>query len=255
MGLFKLITLTGPDRIGKWSQCKLLQHLLKPCATMTFPEYGKHWAAELVRASLDQEEIQIIRGGKIKTCFQMTKGCPATFQMLQSADRVDRQAWIIETLETQHIVADRYEVDALAYGLIDGCSPDWLMMMDRLYRPSDLAIALIGTPFEREEAPDLNERDTQFQMKVMDAFESWSKLIPERLCLLRVDSMQRRSFSFSLHAVHCGVVNQINVRLGMGLKPLSLSQVEELLPLLTDPKARHREAYGEPTAQDLPLVP
>lgn len=257
MGNYKLITLTGPDRCGKRTQAKLLQHALQPSVAMSFPEYAQedgsgHWAGEFVRAALRGEQIKLERGiwtelpnmrrwderGPRHTATP-TKANPYVFQMWQSVDRLDKQPWINETLKTHHIVADRYEVDAFAYGLVDGCSVGFLMELDALYRPSDLAIALIGPSYPRPgEEPDVNERDEALQEKIRAEYRSLaeSRMLGDRLAILDLNPWQvyaAKEYPIDdARGVHRLICSLIYERLGLKIEPLDYNEVKRLLPEL-----------------------
>jgi thymidylate kinase len=236
---YKLITLTGLDRIGKQTQVGLLREALKPSEFMTYPEYGDgfdegHWAAQFVRAALDKDFLTLGRysgtDGGVKKMLEVwpNKSEPHIFQGWQMADRLDNQIWIKETLKRSHMVADRYEVDALAYGAADGCSIDWLLATHRLYYPSDLVIAMVGQPFSRPgEAPDLNEKHQAFQDKVRRYFEAWGTLLGWHI--LDVDQFRNDELpAQSILDVHREICRIIRRKLDLTVTYLTASEVEQI---------------------------
>lgn len=246
----KIIVLTGLDRVGKETQSYLLKEAFRrsgqPVEGMTFPEYGQHWAAEFVRATLNEEYIRVQRyeqhvpwegAGDESIDYRpvgpsvwlQPKKHPNIFQMWQSCDRIDRQPWINETLKHSHIVADRYEIDALAYGLVDGCSPWWLESMATLYRPSDLALVMVGQPFPRKgEKADINERDPEFQQKVRETYAGLVNARPENRVLVDVDPYRCADPISSKRWVHRAIVGTIREKLNIGLDPLAYDEIDEL---------------------------
>jgi thymidylate kinase len=234
----KIITITGLDRVGKETQSKLLARSLQPARRMTFPNYS-HWGGRIVKAILQEKPFYLFHEGETVPGWEETAGGngplrpngatwtpyrhtqdkhPEIFQMLQSVDRVAAQEEIQDGLRHHHWVMDRYEVDALAYGLIDGCGLEWLLAMDRLYRPSDLAIIMLGTPFARPgEIPDLNERDTLFQLRVQEAYGALASLLPHRLVLLNVDPYRDLGDPYrSMGEIQQKIHQILRERLGLG---------------------------------------
>lgn len=236
MSTHKIITITGLDRVGKETQSKLLARSLQPARRMTFPNYS-HWGGRIVKAILQEKPFYLLHDGEGEfpgcPCGSCTSCAgdsgweqyrhtqhkhPEIFQMLQSVDRVAAQEEIQDGLRHHHWVMDRYEVDALAYGLIDGCGLEWLLAMDRLYRPSDLAIIMLGTPFARPgEIPDLNERDTLFQLRVQEAYGALASLLPHRLVLLDVDPYRDLGDPYrSMGEIQQKIHQILRERLGLG---------------------------------------
>lgn len=240
----KIICLTGLDRCGKATQSKLLQAALQPSVSMTFPQYGEHWAAEFVRAALNGEKIVLRRAAKVEPDCRVFAGPeivfepkkhPEIFQMWQTCDRLDAQPWIRETLKTHHIIADRYDLDSLAFGMADGCRLEWLLAMTRLVRNSDLAIVLVGSPYPRPgEIPDLNERDTGFQQKVREIYDAIATLFPQTFVVQDVDRFRNEKDPLlSVRWVHETICDIVRERLGLEIEPLTDEAICERLPQFT----------------------
>jgi thymidylate kinase len=196
-----------------------------------------HWAAQFVRAALDGDWIALDRvdkktnGSKSDLAFYPTKKNPYIFQMWQAADRIDKVPWIREMLEENHIIADRHSIDAMAYGLVDGCDLSWLLAMDKLYHPTNLNIVIIGKPFPRPgEVPDLNERDDSFQQRVRDAYEGLALLFPDKIELLDVEWYRSSTDPLrSIWLVHGRICKIVNDRLDLNVPPLTLEQVGDVM--------------------------
>jgi thymidylate kinase len=223
----KIVTITGLDRVGKETQSRLLTWALQPAVRVSFPDYN-HWGGQIVKAILNEVPFTVDNADRRRKHRQAKH--PVIFQLLQAVDRLHYQERIRATLATHHIIADRYEVDAMAYGVVDGCPLDWLLAMDRLYRNSDLAIILLGEPFPRAgETPDLNERDTGFQERVARAYHSLATLMPDRFLLMQADRWRDISPSTSIGCVHRELCKLINERLELGIRPLPQDLVEQHL--------------------------
>jgi thymidylate kinase len=199
---------------------------------MTFPDYS-HWGGQIVRAILNGESFSLSRGNEETGAFSGTfrqEKHPYIFQMLQSVDRVHRQEEIHAGLMAHHWVMDRYDVDALAYGLVDGCSMEWLLSMQNLYRPSDLAIIYVGEPFPRPgEIPDLNERDSSFQQRVATAYQGLANLFPSWFTVMDINPFRHEDTLESIFAVHTATCSLLSERLKLQVSPLSRKQVAGVL--------------------------
>jgi thymidylate kinase len=228
----RLITLTGLDRVGKETQSKLLNRALQPSTRFSSPDYD-HWTGRLIKAILQEKEFEIgIDGGGLVTRHSQEKH-PEIFQGLQSANMVARQGLIKAALETGHVIMDRYEVDALAYGLIDGCDMRYLLELNRLVMPSEYVIILVGTPFPRPgEEPDINERDPVFQQKVRDAYMGYALTHQDTTTVIEVDNYRCEDPYASIRWVHRAICGTLQEKLGIDVTPLDGEQIGEIFPHL-----------------------
>lgn len=183
----RLVVLTGTDRIGKESQTKLLARTLWPSVRFSSPDYD-HWSGQIIRAILQEKRFGITVEDETAHPTQCQVKHPEIFQGLQSINMQARQHLIKAALATGHVIMDRYQVDALAYGLIDGCGMRYLLELERLLIPSDYVIILVGKPFPRPgEEPDINERDTAFQERVRNAYMAYALQYPDTTAVVDVD--------------------------------------------------------------------
>ncbi len=227
--MHKIITITGNDCAGKETQSRLLTRALSPSQRMTFPDYD-HWGGRLVRAILREKAFTLGLEGEDWRTVHFQHKDPYIFQMLQSVDRVAAQAEIVKGLESHHWIMDRYEIDALAYGLVDGCSLAWLEAMKRLYRPSDQIIVLVGRGFPRPgETPDLNERDPRFQHRVTHAYQSLKDRYGEWITLIDVDDYRREDPVESMYLIHQEIRAGLKDGLDLSFPCLSPEEIRETL--------------------------
>ena len=179
--MYPFITLSGPDLVGKQTQTELLAKALG-AELFSFPNYNR-LAGQLVRAALTNSDLTLTR--KLTKGFQLLeevtikdyfskKENPAVFQLFHMIDRLEAQMAILETLKTKPIVADRYDIDALVYGSVDGVDIAWVRELISILRPSDLVIILKGPNFVRKnEFQDANESDKEFLEKIKLSYDSF----------------------------------------------------------------------------------
>lgn len=233
-----IITITGTDCVGKETQTKLLQEALKPSVRMSAPDYD-HWAGAIIRSILQQKPFYIgtsletlsgrraADGGTFMRTNTFTQGKhPQILQLLHNINTWDKQERIMEGLKTHHWVMDRYIEDALAYGLIDGCSLDFLLELNRNFVQSDLVIVMLGTSYPRPgEVPDINEKDKRFQERVRETYLGLAKLFPNWR-VIDTDDHQCTDIYRSIQYVHADICWVVSDVVGQTM-PLNISQVEE----------------------------
>lgn len=223
MANYKIITITGLDRVGKETQSLLLQQVLTPSQRLEFPDYG-HWSGQIIRAILNEETFSLSRGcemtGAYAGIFQEGRD-PEVFQLLQTLGRQSAQSRIARGLRHHHWIMDRYDIDALAYGRIDGCDPQWIRDIQSTQLSSDLVLVFLGTPFPREDELDAYERDQGFQQRVWQAYEELAQDHPDWIFPIYTDSYRDTEKPWrSKAAVHQRVCEILNQELNLGLEPL-----------------------------------
>jgi len=175
-----LITITGPDRVGKNTQAYLLSKAMH-AKLFSFPDYST-MTGQLVRAMLTESTVtfnrKLWKEGMVvenyDTTSTLTKDSSYEFQCLQLLSRIESQNKIRTALNNYPVVCDRYDVDAIIYGKIDGCDYDWLLNMHKCIQQSDLAIILLGSSFNRDEVADINETNSNYQSQIFSAYEAAS---------------------------------------------------------------------------------
>src|SRR5205809_757643 len=123
----KIVCISGNDCCGKFTQTKLLTEILQPSTRIEFPDYT-HYSGQIINAILNDRilELKTYPADRIKTeyikstKYQQEKQAEI-FQLLQSINRRANQDKIKNLLKTGHVICDRYDIDAFAYGMVDGC--------------------------------------------------------------------------------------------------------------------------------------
>lgn len=224
---YPMLTLTGLDAIGKQTQSALLKEVLRPNTCFSYPNYD-HWSGQLIKAVLQKKSFRLFLedepGYEGFIHFEGTHGTeslqekhPEIFQCLQAINRLSDMDRIRAARKQGFVIMDRYDIDALAYGTVDGCGREWLDSMQTLYEPSDLCLVFVGTPYGRPwEEPDQNERDREFQKRVESVF--WSlysdpSKLPFELEMVEVDRYRDLDPVTSITYVHQTVVRIVNQRL------------------------------------------
>jgi thymidylate kinase len=167
----KIITLSGCDRVGKGTQAKLLAAAMN-AKLFRFPDYNTI-TGQLIKACLTNGEVSLrpVDGkGELSAYREIWKKEAHKLQLLHVIDKLDHQEAIEEALKTQDCVMDRYDVDALVYGYVDGCGLDWTDNLLFPIRRSDLVIVLSGASYDRDEEPDVNERNSSYMERVDKAY-------------------------------------------------------------------------------------
>lgn len=160
------VALEGFDACGKATQSKILQQALDG-VLFSFPDYttpmGKIILAHLKRywgAEFNPEWPDA--GLKFLDDFGMTADLldPMVFQALQFANRLEKSPEIAAALKTgRHVVADRYNASAVAYGGADGLDPDYLWNTQRYLKQPSLQILLdIDVEDSLKRRPDRRDR-------------------------------------------------------------------------------------------------
>jgi len=230
----KLITITGADRVGKATQSKLLTKVLD-ARTFSFPNYNS-LSGQLVRGALTTSSLRLQRrleeNGHILEEVQVgavydKRENPYHFQCLQMLGRLEAQPVIEEALQHGHVVCDRYDVDALVYGELDGCKKWWLRSFLTCIKPSDLVIILNGPSFDREEYADINEKDLGFMKTIKSRYEELYH--DSDIDTIIVNTVTGKDKLVSIWSTHIVLISRLMEYLGIDLIPLDLEEVKELL--------------------------
>lgn len=227
MALHKIVTVSGPDRVGKETQSNLLQRVLHPSVRMAFPNYD-HWSGKIIRALLygDAFSVTTIDG----TFEYSEQRQPLSFQYLQEINRLEQQNLIRKTLETHNIIMDRYDVDSIVYGLADGCDLKILLEFDSQRLSSDAVIILTGTSLFRNEKEDQYETDTSLQTRARNNFQALAYMNPSRYACVNVDdfaakSSQEEDILFSVFRIHVEICKKLSSLLGTSIRPVDYAEV------------------------------
>ena len=137
----KFIVFEGLDGAGKTTQGVLLSNFLRQDEQKA--RFGHQ------EAHLTQEPTVGLIGGIIRS--QLThdwKSGPECLQLLFAADRMYHlEKEVLPFLEQgMMIVGDRYLYSSVAYGMISGCSKEWLFRINENARKPDIIFLLDVSP-------------------------------------------------------------------------------------------------------------
>ena len=223
----KLVTITGPDLVGKETQSKLLNYVLTPSTRVEFPDYT-HWSGRIIRSILQEVPFQLKMDWIDERSYEQDKH-PEIFQLLQWINRHASQERLQILLKEGHVVADRYDVDALGYGLIDGCSLDFLLSMKREAIESDVVVLLMGRGYEREgEIADINEQDDTFQNNVRAMYTALSTIYPDWI-VINCDEYTAPSKYVNIADIHRHICYQVSGRIEQSIEPLDFIRVRNIM--------------------------
>lgn len=187
----RIVTISGADRVGKATSAKLLSEALG-ATLLSCPAYSSI-SGQIIRGILTGSNLHLSRylygepdqplfrsDGEVEMApsvleFEkideiLTKD-PLGFQCIQAWNRREIQPAIVEALSRGHVVMDRYDIDALVYGTVDGIADlAWIENLNKCLIPSDLVIIIDGPTFSRDEVADSNETDTTFQARVKELY-------------------------------------------------------------------------------------
>lgn len=169
----KIITICGLDLTGKTTQAKLLAQNLG-AVYLKFPSEDTA-IGTIIRSILNNAPVSINVNNK-KSAVEWLDRDPRTFQALNFADKINKQKLIEEILlSNTNIIMDRYDIDALVYGVVDGCGKNWTSELNKLLIPSDIAIYFDGPQYKRESEKDLYEDNEEFMNNIKSTFDSLFK--------------------------------------------------------------------------------
>ena len=179
-----IVVLTGGDASGKATQSKILAERLG-AALFAFPDYGSTVGKAIL--------------GNLKDNWYVTNGWGETdsggdpyirkdlrtnalvLQSLMNTNRIERMGDLIAARDRGHVVLDRFDVDALVYGTLDGLEPAWLEGINAMLpvRP-DLYI-LIDVPVEEgfRRRPERRDRYESDRKRMEDVRVAYLKLFAE----------------------------------------------------------------------------
>lgn len=232
MSEYKIVTLCGPDNIGKTTQAKLLSNALQPSKQLAFPD-NDHWSGQVIRTILAGEPFSIRRYTTAPDPPLIQEAKEAiSFQYLQAINRLTWKDRIAKGLRIHHWIMDRYDVDAIAYGCAEGTPLDLTLQMIAQDIPSDVIVILDGNGFR---APggylDRNDADTGLQSRVRRVYNAYFNLYPKKCIWVNVDALSNITASFQekLHVVHGAICRSVGEHLGQTIIPLRLREIPILL--------------------------
>jgi thymidylate kinase len=180
-----IICITGGDACGKATQSKILADRLG-AALFAFPDYSTP-TGKAILGNLKGEwcasdgDEQVVGGSRADGFLSRTLLAPnnalnaLVLQSLMNTNRIERAAELKAAALRGHVVLDRFDVDAIVYGLLDGLEPAWLEAVNaQLSVKPDLYILLdasVETGFARRpERRDRYESDRKRMEEVRIAY-------------------------------------------------------------------------------------
>lgn len=150
----KIIAISGPDRIGKATQSKMLTEILN------ISGYKAVRVEVPVKNFLHKHIYDMLRSGSAKTY-------PRFFQCVQTANRIVFQLFELPKLlrENDYVILDRWSASSWVYGLATGLSNRFVTTLLSLVKKPDYTIILNG-PARVKETRDVYEADLDLQRRV-----------------------------------------------------------------------------------------
>ena len=121
-----IVVLTGGDASGKATQSKILAKRLG-ATLFSFPNYGST-VGKAILGNL-QGSWEIHRDSNAdhhEGCYKVPEVNALVLQSLMNTNRIERMGDLKAAAARGHVVLDRFEIDALVYGALDGLEPAWL---------------------------------------------------------------------------------------------------------------------------------
>lgn len=175
------IVIEGADGAGKRTQAELIAKRFsrfggQEVTVVSFPRYETPLGKAILRHL--KGEVLLAEAGS--TSRPRAPEDALALQCMMLADKYDAARTIVHTLQRGGVyVCDRWYQSALAYGVADGLSEDWLNSVHSRLPAPDISI-LIDLPLEdalarRPALRDRYEKDLKLQERVRDAYRIiWS---------------------------------------------------------------------------------
>lgn len=227
----KIITISGADLAGKQTQCKLLADAMD-IWSISFPQYNTI-IGQLIKSALTESRIDLSRIIDSKRELQRTLDTynknnmnPYIFQCLQLANRLEFQKAIKEKLKDSHVICDRYDIDSLIYGFVDGCNKHWLEESIKCLIPSDIVLILNNPIFSRNETKDINESNTKFLNDIKKRYIEEAPIYGWHIIDTIIDDNEPIK---GIHQTHIKLCEIISEKLSEEILPSSIHKIEYLL--------------------------
>ena len=170
-----IICITGNDASGKATQSKILAASLD-ATLFAFPDY-RTTVGKAISGNL-KESWAIHRDSNADhhdSCYRVPEVNALVLQSLMTVNRLERMADLKAAVACGHVVLDRYDVDALIYGGLDGLDRAWLERINAELAVKPDIYILLDVPTEegfrrRPATRDRYEADIEFRSKVRIAY-------------------------------------------------------------------------------------
>jgi thymidylate kinase len=175
-----IVCITGNDASGKATQSRILAQKLS-ATLFSFPNYDSVTGQAILgnlRGDWVATQPDTI-GGEVVADDYLNA---LVLQSLMNANRIERTEALRAAARVGHVVCDRYDVDMLVYGTVEGLDPTWLqMLMDNLPAKPDLYV-LLDVPVEEgfKRRPERRDRYEQDRTRMDAVSAAYVKLFRER---------------------------------------------------------------------------
>lgn len=153
----KLVAFEGPDRVGKTTQVALVTERLKSqgirVEDFKIPWKGDQVTYNLIYSFLFSNEVL---------------DYPMTFQAAQMENRAKFQNQVLDRIEADVVIVDRWSLSSQVYGAAQGIKSSFY---ESELRQPDLTIVFSGQPFYKEDQDTL-EKDPALQMRVRELYDA-----------------------------------------------------------------------------------
>ena len=169
----KIIAIEGPDRVGKFTQTKLLQKYITRIGLSAV-------VVEVpIRSAITYRVIYwMLQNG-------LAKKFPKIFQWFQFINRKIFQMYTLPVLEEHYdfIIMDRWSLSTIVYGIAEGVPKAYTIGLAKKLRESDFTIILFGEAHEHV-AEDSYEVDASLQARVRLEYAKWALENPKTTKLI-----------------------------------------------------------------------
>ena len=169
----KIIAIEGPDRVGKFTQTKLLQKYITRIGLSAV-------VVEVpIRSAITYRVIYwMLQNG-------LAKKFPKIFQWFQFINRKIFQMYTLPVLEEHYdfIIMDRWSLSTIVYGIAEGVPKAYTIGLAKKLREPDFTIILFGEAHEHI-AEDSYEVDASLQARVRLEYAKWALENPKTTKLI-----------------------------------------------------------------------
>ena len=169
----KIIAIEGPDRVGKFTQTKLLQKYITRIGLSAV-------VVEVpIRSAITYRVIYwMLQNG-------LAKKFPKIFQWFQFINRKIFQMYTLPVLEEHYdfIIMDRWSLSTIVYGIAEDVPKDYTIGLAKKLREPDFTIILFGEAHEHI-AEDSYEVDASLQARVRLEYAKWALENPKTTKLI-----------------------------------------------------------------------
>src|SRR5260221_1777914 len=166
-----LIVLDGPDRVGKFTQTKMLASSLSLVCKVKRVEFP-------MKDTLTYRPIYwMLENG-------LAKKLPNLFQIVQFMNKVSFQVklvfcqWMYD-----YIIFDRWICSAAVYGKVSGASEKLTAFLSWWFWRPDVTIIMTGAALSAD-AEDVYERDEKLQVAVRKEYAEWYMMNSKNCCMI-----------------------------------------------------------------------